>query len=77
MKNAFTFLRILRAIWPEVKALIHHIQHMLPEEEHVPALKHVLKESKQMVDTDKHAIIVGGWPRAREHQLEDFDLENF
>lgn len=77
MKNVFTFWKIFRAIWPEVKALIHHIQNMLPKDEHVPAAKHILKEGQHMVNGDNHTILVNTWNHEREKQLQDFDLENY
>lgn len=45
----FHWIKVVWNIWPELMALIHHVKEQLPSEQHVAAVKHVLRESKALV----------------------------
>ena len=73
MKTVLIAIRMIVAIWPDVMALVKHIQELIPKDEQKEAIKHVVVQGKKLIHEAPTKVELHQF--RTKTQLEIFDGE--
>ncbi len=75
MKTLITAIKMIISIWPDVMALVRHIQALIPKDEQKEAIKHVVVQGKKLIHEAPAKVELHQFKTRAKTQLEMFDGE--